>query len=622
MGSALADGSSGLLAVASYLAFALVSVVGPGIAIQRWLRVRIDPALVLPLGLAYAAAASWVGLASGRGWAFPLLVIGVCLGLGLRGREWAFAEGPTLRGAGPPLLAIVAVLAVVQYPLNRRTSTGDFRLDDLERIDTAFHVGVTWELIDGYPPQVPGLSGVPLSYHVGPHLIRAEAYKWAGTHPYDALCRFDVTLWALALVLALRGAARAIGAGPFAVALAGWTPLATDFSFVLGWLDPRVHWWTELLRGNLLVSLVFANSVVPALAMAAGVVIAFERFRAGGERGWLVAAAILAAAVPFFKVFLAGQLLLGLAVALLLGAAWRPIVGIAAPCLGAVGILASGHGSRIVQVIAAPLGPVALTREMLSWPPASGAALAAWTLPWLLASLGLRVLGLPPALRALRGRIAPRVVLSVMALSGWPLSLLFRVTADGVFDEGVYFTVQSGVLLWIFAASAVASFGTDGTRRYLVCAASAALALPTTVELVHGKAMSVPDLVPARVLDAMAALQQDSRPGDVVLMRPFSRFPPPPIVFIGRRVAFTRYMPYMTQFASEGEIRARESAVREFFRTEDPAVAFRIARGLGARYVYLYGPQTLAPPVAAKLDPIYAEGGTRLYRVPAAPASR
>jgi hypothetical protein len=275
-----------------------------------------------------------------------------------------------------------------------------------------------------------------------------------------------------------------------------------------------------------------------------------------------------------------------------------------------------------VQVFLAPLGPVALTREMLSWPPASGAALTAWALPWLLASLGLRLLGVLPALRALRERIPPRVVLAVIALSGWPLSLLFRVTADGAFDEAVYFTVQSGALLWIFAASGVASFGTTRTRRYAVGAMSAALVLPTTVEFVRGKATSVPDVVPARVIEAMAVLQRDSRPGDVVLMRPFSRFPPPPIVFIGRRVAFTRYMPYMTQFATAAEIRARDAEVREFFRTEDPTVAFRIARSLGARYVYLYGPQALAPQVAAKLDPLYAEGGARLYRVPEAATPR
>lgn len=591
-------------------------VAGPGVALQRWLRLRIDPALVLPLGLAYAAAASWVGIASGLWWPFPLLILAADVGLARYGAPWSLADGPSLRGALPPVAVIVAGLALLQYPLDRRTASGDFRLDDLERIDTAFHVGVTWELIDGYPPQVPGLAGIPLSYHVGPHLIRAEAHKWAGIHPYDALYRFDVTLWAVALVLALRGAARAMGAGALAVSLVGWTPLATDFSFLFGWLDPSLRWWTELLRGNLLLSLVFANSVVPALAMAAGVVVALERFRADGNRGWLAAAAILAGAVPFFKVFLAGQLLLGLLAAVALGASWRPIVAVATPALVAVACLALGRGSQAVQVLFDPLSPVTRTREMLAWPALSGAALAGWTLIWLLASLGLRAVGLPEAMRALRGRRAAPVVLATMALSGWVLTLLFRVTADGVFDEGVYFSVASGALLWIFAAMGLAPLGSSPFRRALVWAAAVALALPSTWELARGKASTPPDVVPASVLRAMTALERDSRPGDVVLMRSFSRFPPPPIVFIGRRVPYTRYMPYMTQFASEGEIRARDAEVRRFFRTDDPEEALGIARRLGAGHVYLYGAQTIDGAVEDRLEKVYVEGGVRLYRIP------
>jgi hypothetical protein len=595
-------------------------VAGPGVALQRWLRLRIDPALVLPLGLAYAAAAAWLGIASGRGWIFPLLILAADLGLAwpAHRRSWGLASGPPLRGALAPLIAVVGVLALLQYPLNRRTAEGDFRLDDLERIDTAFHVGVTWELVAGYPPQVPGLAGVPLSYHVGPHLIRAEAYKWAGIHPYDALYRFDVTLWALALVLALRGAARAAGAGAFAVALAGWTPLATDFSFLFGWLDPALHWWTELLRGNLLLSLVFANSVVPALAMAAGVVVAMERFRSDGARGWLLVAGALAAAVPFFKIFLAGQLLLGLLVAVILGAAWRPIAAVAAPCALGVAALAASPGSHAVQVLFDPLSPAAKAREMLAWPAISGAALAGWAVLWLLASLGLRALGIPEAVRALR-RTPASAVLAAMALSGWPLTLLFRITADGVFDEGVYLSVESGALLWIFTAMGVAYLAGRGRRRWAVCAAAAVLSLPSTIELVEGKAAVPPDLVPARVLRAMAALQHDGRLGDVVLMRPFSRFPPPPIVFVGRRVPFTHYMPYMQQFATASEIRDREAEVREFFRTDDAERALRIAQRLGARHAYLYGPQSIAPAVEARLEPLYVEGGLRLYRIPQAP---
>jgi hypothetical protein len=522
-----------------------------------------------------------------------------------------------MRGALAPFLAVVVVLAVTQYPLNRRTSGGDFLLDDLERVDTAFHVGVTWELATGYPPQVPGLAGVPLGYHVGPHLIRAAALRWAGTHPYDALYRFDVSLWALALVLALRAAAHAVGAPPLAVALAPWTLFATDFSFLLGLSRPGVRWWTELLRGNALASLVFANSVIPALAIALGVVVALRRFQDEKGRGWLVIAAALGLAVPFFKVFLAAQLLAGLAVAMLASSRARvALATVALPCLLATATLAAGQGGRTVDVLLDAFNPVALAREMAQLPQASTASLAAWTLPWLFASLGLRVLGLPSALAALRHQSAPALVLAVVALSGWPLALFLRVTADGTFNEAVYFTIQSGAVLWIFAVSGIAALASSPGRRVLAAFLGAALALPSTAEFIWRKATTPPDVVPARVMRSMAALEAASVRGDVVLTRPFSRYPPPPIVFVGRRVAFTQYMPYMRQFASLQVLRERERSVRAFFRTTEPTEAAAIARGLGARFVYLLGPQSVAAPVEEELlEPIYAEEGVRVYRI-------
>ena len=61
----------------------------------------------------------------------------------------------------------------------RVDADGAFRLDVGEHVDTAVHVGVTWELVASYPPQVPGLAGVPMRYHVGSHLVRAAAVRWA-----------------------------------------------------------------------------------------------------------------------------------------------------------------------------------------------------------------------------------------------------------------------------------------------------------------------------------------------------------------------------------------------------------------------------------------------------------
>src|SRR4029079_16932803 len=101
-----------------------------------------------------------------------------------------------------------------------------------------------------------------------------------------------------------------------------WTLLATDFSFLLWW-SPAAHWWADLLRGNLLLSLALANPLRPALALGVGCLIAVSRDEAGEGGGWRLLAALQSGAVPFFKVFMGAHLLLGLLVAALFAA--RPM---------------------------------------------------------------------------------------------------------------------------------------------------------------------------------------------------------------------------------------------------------------------------------------------------------
>src|SRR6185503_859313 len=91
-----------------YLAFAATAIAGPGIAVQRLLRLPVDPALVLPLGTAFVAGSYWLSLVTGLAWLFPAAVLVVDLSL-LRG-SWRRADGPSLRGALAPLAAIVLLL--------------------------------------------------------------------------------------------------------------------------------------------------------------------------------------------------------------------------------------------------------------------------------------------------------------------------------------------------------------------------------------------------------------------------------------------------------------------------------------------------------------------------------
>src|SRR5205809_480212 len=112
---------SGSLAFAASLAFAGLALVGPGLALQRIARVRVDPCLVLPLGTAACAGAFWLSLVLDQPLVFPAGILLLDLVLLARLGRWQLAGGPSLRGALLPLLAVVGLLAATSYPWNRRS---------------------------------------------------------------------------------------------------------------------------------------------------------------------------------------------------------------------------------------------------------------------------------------------------------------------------------------------------------------------------------------------------------------------------------------------------------------------------------------------------------------------
>lgn len=607
----------------AFLAFVFVAVLLPGAALQRALRLPVEASLVIPLGTACCAASYWLSVRTGHPALFPaalaaLLVAGLLLGRGPL--EWA--PGPPLRGALPPALALVALLAATQYPWNRVDSaTGQFMLDPLVTSDSAFHVGLTHELVAGYPPQVPGAAGFPLGYHLGTDLVRAAARRWAGVSPWNALSRFDVTLWGVALVLLTRSLAARLGAPPLAVALAPWTLLLGDFSFAFA-ANPQAHWWIDLLRGNLLLSLVYANPLVPALGLALGCLSSLSRYDESRRPAQLALAALQAGAVPFFKVFLGAHLVLGLGAAFLLArrAPRAALVAIAAPAALATAVLVLGQGGETVAVRLAPLDLVRVTADTLGLVQPEGLALAAAGLAWLALSLGVRLVGLSGAVAALRGS-AFGSALAAMALSGWPLGLLLRVSAPDVLagqrivNDAAYLVEQAGPLLWLFAAVALARLASSAPRRGLALAALALLATPASWQYVVKKVDTPPDRMPASMVRAMRALAAASRPGEVVLQRPGGRYPPAPVVLAGRRVTYERFTPYLTQFVARRELEQRHEAVFRFFRTEDRAEALRIARKLGATYLALYGSDRVRFDTSGVLETVYEEDGARVFRI-------
>jgi hypothetical protein len=118
-------------------------------------------------------------------------------------------------------------------------------------------------------------------------------------HPYDALSRFENTLFALALILALRASlyGRSTARG-WPWRCAGFSVLASDLSFLMA-PGKGIEWWVGLFEGGtFLQSLFHANSLVPALAMAPARWWRCGATSAAEGRGFLVLAALLSLACP------------------------------------------------------------------------------------------------------------------------------------------------------------------------------------------------------------------------------------------------------------------------------------------------------------------------------------
>jgi hypothetical protein len=216
---------------------------------------------------------------------------------------------------------------------------------------------------------------------------------------------------------------------------------------------------------------------------------------------------------------------------------------------------------------------------------------------------------LPAAWRAIRAADPVATAVAVIALAGWPLGLLFHVSAPEVLpgqafvNDAAYLVEQAGPLLWIFAALAL------GTARPWIVAAVVAASLPAAGQLVARKWHDGWDPVPAARVRAMAALHEASAPGEVVLQRPGARYPPLPVVLAGRRVPYDRFTPWMTQFAPASVLHERHEQVAAFFRTRDPGEAAAIAGRLGARYLCVYDSDRLRFDPHALVDRVHEEPG-------------
>jgi hypothetical protein len=323
-------------------------------------------------------------------------------------------------------------------------------------------------------------------------------------------------------------------------------------------------------------------------------------------------------------VFLGAHLVLGVGSVLLLRgrASLRslPPWVLAVPCGLATAALVLGRGGQTVDVALLPFDLARVTRSSLDLPPLSGLPFLVWAVAWVVASLGLRLFGLGPALEAIRRGPATAAILGAMALLAWPLGLLLRVSAPEVLagqkfvNDAGYLLEQGGPLLWIFAVTGLVAIAEKTRRGRAVAVGALLLALPSTVQFAVKKAKEPPDPLPAATMRAMRALEAASRPGDVVLQRPGARYPPAPVIFIGRRVPYERFTPYLTQFAEKAALEERHRVVHRFFQTPDREEALAIARSLGARFLALYGRDRVRFDAKGVLEAVHEEPEARVYR--------
>lgn len=277
-----------------------------------------------------------------------------------------------------------------------------------------------------------------------------------------------------------------------------------------------------------------------------------------------------------------------------------------------------------MEVALAPLRMVRESLDDLGLDGGGPVRLALLCLPWLVVSFGLRAFGVPQAVRALGSGAPSTAAAAGLALSGWPLGLVFHAAARDIQGEElhsatIYFVEQSGVLLWTFTVVAVAGWAAQRRRPALALALAGLVALPSTFEFAVRKARVGPAPIPAAFVRALEAVARDGSPGDVVLQRPVPRYPPLPAVLVGRRVVYERFTAYLTQFAPEQELRRRHETLYRFFRTRDRAEAQALARRFGARYLLLYWKDRVRFDTEGLLVPLHEEEDARAYRLVTSP---
>ena len=423
--------------------------------------------------------------------------------------------------------------------------------------DPVLHLSIANELRHTVPPQNPFLPGRRLSYHYGVDLLGAT-FAMVGLDTADLTLRYVPLLSvSFAVLAAFCLGRRWLGSESGAALFACLVVLGEDLSFVPGLLTRSEDCWSmRFLQVPTSVSLYTPNPMAPALGLLMAVLFCLCRYLETERRAWLAPAAIVAATLVEYKVFVSVFVIAGLGLtALVYLVRFRrrgPAYAVAALALAVAPLVladASVNAGRI-RVGLEPwpyvpeafermgLGETAFTQAvsgLYAGHPTLGGALlfAAVALPvYLLLTYGARVAGVGAWARSLwrpeAGRPG-RFLIAVLVLIGPIISLLFAVLPAsfpigrfyrGQYNNAVWFFVQSKYLLWLFAVERAWTWARGRKVRKLAGALGLlALSVPSTAEMFLRMAEEPSAAVDPGTVAMLRFLRAETPPGAVCLAR-------------------------------------------------------------------------------------------------------
>lgn len=506
---------------------------------------------------------------------------------------------------GGILLVVLLLLSFSHFVDVRFTSDG-LLLNTSHLTESVYHLGIVNALADAYPPPSLYASGTgDLSYyHLGMHLQIEMIARLSGIDTLR-LASFYFPFLYFSLLASLPFLfVRLVGGTVPLAAVAGLLVFGADFSYVPGLLlGGESPPWT-LYFATTIWSLFTLNGYIPAVIALFTCLIFLWRFLKDGHPGELAVMAACTVGAFGFKSSLGLQLAAAVAATAMVlffadRAGRRSRDLLLAGVLLSAGLLAwswrIGVGTEAVEVRLMPLAQFGATLERLGLVGVDVVWYPVLIGLFILGGLGVRALGL----WALPGRVRERTALGGLTLfvwlfflGGYLLSELLFLGRPGGQNNAVWFYVQSLMAAWFALFAYLARAEAAGRRAAWLSLGLLLLAVPSTLQFLHQRAMPEYRQFTAHELSVADFLRTTS-PESVVLHPLNLDEPSLASNFAGRPSVLNAFRSFVVE---EDGLFERAADVEQFFGPDASLpLRLQILRKYGVDYVY--GPDDLLRPL-------------------------